>query len=195
MKKTKYCRIGERKRLFNGSAFIDGATDNGFCYKDYECIKRLKKGICYIAECAFNENNKNYKDNALYLDIDNIDEYIANGSVTTYASARREVEDYLKSNDILKGNWYAKEYKYNLLKELIDYIVDVVFDIIDWQCFNTCLNEIDIEELYEHFCNVKLIERINGIRTTYLSDAEIDDLKQLDLMNVNKWEEYIKLFA
>ena len=192
MAKRKYYRIGKREDTINGAVFTPESTDNGFCYKDEKSIAE-KEGICYIAECAFKEYE--HEEGKLCLYIDTIDEYIRNGSVSTYASALEEVSEVVRSMDgeNVRVGWFETKEKFELYNEFCERLTKSIFEIIDWQCFGTYLNEIDIDEQLFYFCVEKLIERINAERTTCLSNEEVQELENDErVINIDKWGEIIE---
>lgn len=162
--------IGKKEVVEGGVKYTADHTEQGYVFKDLNAIKK-KKGICYIAECGFSDN----EEGTLLLTPDNTWEYIYAGAVVTYRSALRQVEDLFHS---LFPKFPSID-KFDLYTEFVGKITDYILQEVDWQCFSTMLNEMDLEEELEYFLQEKFTEfakkrlKEDGDDTTYNSDKEL----------------------
>ena len=138
-----YYVVGSRQDILGGAKFTCGSTDNGFCYKSEQAIKE-RKGICYIAECDFDDTNE------LVITDENIYDLISMGGVETWESAIQQVKDCLSRLDEFK-NYLDSIETWDLFNNFADYITECGLDQCDWQCFGTWLVEIDLQECLEDF--------------------------------------------
>lgn len=143
MKKNDYYVIGSKKKENGATIFKAGETDNGYCYKDEQAIKK-HKGVCYIREIAF-ENGE------LRLDSSNLEDEIENGDVVTWDSAYKMICRKL-------GNYHFMRDERGLPlenKEFVDYLTESVLLEIDWCGFDVMLEETDFQEEWELFNEMK----------------------------------------
>lgn len=120
------------------------STFNGMCYKNEEAFVS-GKGVCYIPECVF--GTFPYDE---YLDADwririeesEVQKRIEEGSFYTKETIIHSVKSYLES--------YGMEEAVQCTPFVESIAVDA-FGIIDWQCPESYIGEIDIEEEWEYF--------------------------------------------
>lgn len=138
--------LGRKEVVEGGIKYTPEQTDNGHVFKDYDAIEK-REGVCYIAECGFDEGE-------LVLTPDNTWEKIHNGSVVTYASAADEVRTLICA--------YYPEFatmaNFDLLEGFVVKITDCILQEVDWQCFGTMLNELDTDEELSIFLADKFVE-------------------------------------
>ena len=162
--------IGTKEVVEGGVKYTPDCTEQGYVFKDYNAIKK-KEGICYIAECGFDDGD-------LILTPDNTWKEIEYGAVVTYESARLQVEDLV--NDCFpKFRAIVTKPNNDLYYEFIEKITDYILEEVDWQCFSTMLNEMDLDEEMDYFLQEKFIEfakkrlKEDGDGTTYETDDEL----------------------
>ena len=105
-------------------------TENGYCYKNSEAFENDIHAICYIPEgnCYDLDNDR---DN----NCDTTDEELKSSYKGYSRATLREViaEFYdITEEEVVKNDMDLK-----------------VFGVLDWQCPETYLNEVDVEELYD----------------------------------------------
>ena len=162
--------IGTKENVKGGVKYTPGQTDQGYVFKDYDAIKK-KEGICYIAECGFDDS----KDDTLLLTPDNTWEHINAGAVVTYKSAFDYTKDYIRTlfpNFACYGNM-------NLFYEFVGKITDYILQEVDWQCFSTMLNEMDLEEELDYFLQDKFAEFAKKRFKEDGDDTECEDNEDL----------------
>lgn len=168
--------IGTKKIVEGGVKYTPDHTEQGYVFKDLNAIKK-KEGICYIAECGFSDS----EDGTLLLTPDNTWEHIDSGAVVTYESARQQVKD-------LAGDCFPKFRVANFTKqnndlfyEFIGKITDYILQEVDWQCFSTMLDGMDLEEELDYFLQDKFAEfakkrfEQDGDDTTYEDNEDLFD--------------------
>jgi hypothetical protein len=166
---NQYYMIGNRREIEGGAIFSAGDTDNGYCYKSEKAIKE-RKGICYIAECGFDKEE-------LVLTPDNTWEEIHNGSVVTYTSAADKVRALMHTC----YPEFATIANFDLCMEFTYKITDYILEEVDWQCFSTMLNELDMDEELAYFLESKFVEfakerlKKDGDDTQYEDDDDLWD--------------------
>lgn len=161
--------IGTKEVVEGGVKYTPDHTAQGYVFKDYNAIKK-KEGICYIAESGFSDS----ENGTLLLTPDNTWEHINAGSVVTYDSAKKQVKDLLREcfPQFSIGN-------FDLYCEFVHKVTDYILQEVDWQCFSTMLNEMDLEEELEVFLQDKFVEyakkrlKEDNDDTTYNSDREL----------------------
>lgn len=161
--------IGTKEVVEGGVKYTPDHTEQGYVFKDLNAIKK-KEGICYIAECGFDEN----EEGTLLLTPDNTWEHINSGAVVTYESASKQVKDFI-------NEFFPKFRTSNndLFHEFVEKITDYILQEVDWQCFSSMLNEMDLEEELDYFLQEKFIEfakkrlKEDGDGTTYETDDEL----------------------
>jgi hypothetical protein len=141
--------IGSKEVVAGGVRYFAGQTDNGYVFKDFNAIEK-KEGICYIAECAWD----NTKDDFITLTPDNTFKMIDEGSVATYESAHNFVRDTLHS----QFNAFATMANFDLYRKFIDKITDYILQEVDWCCFSTMLNDMDLYEELDMFLADEFVE-------------------------------------
>ena len=158
--------IGKKQVVKGGVRYYADSTDNGYVFKDFNAIKK-KEGICYIAECAWDDT----KDEFITLTPDNTFEMIYNGSVVTYDSARNFVRDTISSNCPA----FATLANFDLYQKFIDKITDYILQEVDWQCFSTMLNDMDLDEELDIFLADEFVEFAKKRIKQDNDDTDIDD--------------------
>ena len=163
-----YFEIGSHKNTANGDVFSCGKTDNGYCYKSEKAIKE-RKGVCYIAESAFEKCLWEYgkvhpeydEEGNLIVNENDINALIDCGCLETWDSARKQVEEIIEYNDygcfdkrVLKN---CKEIR-EMYKQFAEYIAECALYNVDWQCLGTYLNEIDIDEELDYFIKQRFVQ-------------------------------------
>ena len=161
--------IGTKKIVEGGVLYTPDQTEQGYVFKDYNAIKN-KEGICYIAECGFSDN----EEGTLLLTPDNTWEHINSGAVVTYESARRQVKDLLREcfPQFSIGN-------FDLYNEFVEKITDYILQEVDWQCFSTMLDEMDLEEELDYFLQDKFAEFAKARFEKDGDDTEYEDNEDL----------------
>ena len=162
--------IGTKKVVEGGVKYTPDQTEQGYVFKDLNAIKK-KEGICYIAECGFIAT----EDGTLLLTPDNTWEHINAGAVVTYKSAWQQVEAFFHS---LFPKFTTVD-NFDLCLEFVDKITDYILQEVDWQCFSTMLDGMDLEEELECFLQEKFTEyakkrlKEDEDGTTYKTDDEL----------------------
>lgn len=151
-------KIKDSKSKFNNKLMYEsGGTHNGYCYKDWNSFKNNPDKVCYITERAFDED-------PLLVDyVDkNKEKLINDGSISTANSIKDEIKEELDQEE------YFYEYEKNGVvrtieakdfdDELINAMVECVFDMVDWQCTQSLINEIDWNEDIKIYYDKKIKE-------------------------------------
>lgn len=116
----------------NISRYLAGieTTDNGYCYKDVDGFKNNPDEICYISEYNCDDLDIGREEG-----IDHTDEVLKEQFVGYSRNTLRctIAEFYDITPDVVKNNMMDAK----------------VFSFIDWQCPDTYLNELDVEDLYD----------------------------------------------
>ena len=161
--------LGRKEVVEGGIKYTPEQTDNGYAFKDYDAIEK-RSGICYIAECGFDNGE-------LVLTPDNTWERINNGAVETYESAMQLVK-----NDVSRMfHGFATDCNFALYMEFIHWITDSIFQEVDYQCFDSRLNEYDLEENLTYFLESKFVDfakkrlKQDGDDTEYADDDDLWD--------------------
>lgn len=131
--------IGKSEIIEGGVKYTPGRTDNGYVFKDLNEIKNKTNNVCYIAEGGFD-------DETLIITEDNLQTEIGMGAVCTYQSALSDAKTLLA--------WHFPKFAEchkDLFERFAEHITDFVLQEVDWQCFSTMLNEIDIHEELDYF--------------------------------------------
>lgn len=162
--------IGTKKIVEGGVLYTPDQTEQGYVFKDYDAIKK-KEGICYIAECGFDDS----EDGTLLLTPDNTWEHIDAGAVVTYSSAWQQVEDFFHS--IIPK--FSSVDNFDLYTEFIEKITDYILQEVDWQCFSTMLNEMDLDEELDYFLQDKFAEFAKKRFEKDGDDTEYEDNEDL----------------
>lgn len=133
-----YYEIGSRETVLGGVVFKSGRTDQGAVYKSERAFKE-KQGICYIPECAF-ENEE------LLITVDTLPDLLLNVDIETYNSIREQVRTSIIDAHVFKDE------PVEMCIAFLDHLTQCVFDIVDWQCVSSYINaDLDIEEAFEYF--------------------------------------------
>lgn len=140
--------IGTKEVVNGGICYTPAATDNGYVFKDFNAIK-IREGICYIAECGFEDN-----DGTLILTPDNTWKYIYEGAVVTYDSAEKQVTDLVRS----QFPQFAAIANFDLWHKFVEKITNYILQEVDWCCFSTWLNDMDLEEELQYFLESEFTE-------------------------------------
>lgn len=162
--------IGTKKIVEGGVLYTPDQTEQGYVFKDYNAIKN-KSGICYIAECGFKDN----EEGTLLLTPDNTWEHINAGAVVTYDSAEQQVKDLMRSC----FPKFCTTASFEMYQEFAEKITDYILEEVDWQCFSTMLNEIDLEEELDYFLQDKLAEFAKARFEKDGDDTEFEDNEDL----------------
>lgn len=134
----EFYEIGSRETVLGGVVFKSGNTDQGLVYKSERAFKE-KQGICYIPECAF-ENDE------LLITVDTLPDLLLDVDIETYDSIRKQVQASIIDAQIFKDE------PIEMCIAFIDHLTQCVFDIVDWQCVSSYINaDLDIEEAFEYF--------------------------------------------
>ena len=155
--------LGRKEVVEGGIKYTPEQTDQGYVFKDYDAIEK-RKGICYIAECGFDEGD-------LVLTPDNTWEEINKGAVVTYASAADKVRTLIR-------DYYPKfaiMAYFDLFEEFVTKITDYILQEVDWQCFGTMLNELDMDEDLSMFLADKFVEFAKKRIVKDKDDTDISD--------------------
>ena len=161
--------IGHKEEITGGIAYYGEQTDNeGFIFKDMNAI-RNREGVCYIATCAFEQDGD--KNGCIVLTPNNIFDYIENGSVETYSSARKSV------NDLLQTYYpeFANISNWQLWHKFVDWLTDKIFNEVDWQCFGTMLNDMDLDEQLDMFLANEFVEYAKERIKKENDDTDLDE--------------------
>lgn len=158
--------IGSKEVVAGGVRYFAGQTDNGYVFKDFNAIEK-KEGICYIAECAWDDT----KDDFITLTPDNTFKFIYEGSVVTYNSARSQVRNLLHSYFPA----FTTLATFDLYQKFIEKITDYILQEVDWQCFSTMLNDMDLEEELDIFLADEFVEFAKKRIKQDNDDTDIDD--------------------
>lgn len=133
-----YYEIGSRETVLGGVVFKSGQTDQGVVYKSERAFKE-KQGICYIPECAF-ENEE------LLITVDTLPGLLLDVDIETYDSIREQVRTSIIDAHVFKDEPVEMRIAF------LDHLTQCVFDIVDWQCVSSYINaDLDIEEAFEYF--------------------------------------------
>lgn len=146
-------KIVDSKSKFNTRLmYMNGATDIGCCYKDYNNFKNNPDEVCYIAECCFQD--------ILFVDYinENKENLIQEGGISTANSIKEEIKDQLEYEE------YYYEYKKdgvvhtieskNFDDELINQMAEYVFEEVLWQTTQALISEKDWkEDIKEYYDN------------------------------------------
>jgi hypothetical protein len=158
--------IGTKEVVEGGVKYTPDQTNQGYVFKDLNEIKNKTNNVCYIAECEFDNGD-------LIINEDNLPKLIDLGGVCTYQSALSNV----KSLVAFGFPEFAKQT--DLFNEFAEKITDYILQEVDWCCFGTWLNDMDLEEELEVFLQEKFTEfakkrlKEDGDGTTYKTDDEL----------------------
>lgn len=134
----EFYEIGSRETVLGGVVFKSGQTDQGVVYKSERAFKE-KQGICYIPECAF-ENDE------LLITVDTLPDLLLDVDIETYNSIREQVRTSIIDAHVFKDE------PVEMCIAFLDHLTQCVFDIVDWQCVSSYINaDLDIEEAFEYF--------------------------------------------
>ena len=161
--------IGTKEVVEGGVLYTPDYTEQGYVFKDLNAIKK-KEGICYIAESGFDDN----EEGTLLLTPDNTWEHINSGAVVTYESATKQVKDFV--NECFP-KFRASDN--DLFHEFVEKITDYILQEVDWQCFSTMLNEMDLEEELDYFLQDKFAEFAKARFEKDGDDTEYEDNEDL----------------
>lgn len=120
----------------NIEKYIDNAiqTDNGYCYKDDNAFDNDFDKVCYIPEACIEELEEIQSEGEDKTDT----ELIENWTIYTRNSLRQLILEYMQQ--------YDPNYR---LEDVVESELDViVFQICDWQCPETFLNDSSIHYDY-----------------------------------------------
>ena len=120
----------------NIDKYLDNAiqTDNGYCYKDDNAFDNDFDAICYVPEAELDEFDEMQSEGKDKTDKELIESYAA----YSRNSLRQVILEYMQQ--------YNPKFT---LEEVVESEIDViVFQICDWQCPETFLNDSEIEYQY-----------------------------------------------
>lgn len=149
----KIIKIKNTNPDLNGKlAYVEESTSNGYCYKDCKTFENNPNGVCYIAECLFN--------NAFFVDYVNKNKVklIEEGGLATRNSIKDEIRNLLEYDEYYyeykkDGKIYTIEAK-KFDDELIDIMAQEVFDNVDWQTTQDYIFEHNwIEDINYYYKN------------------------------------------
>lgn len=166
--------IGKKEIVEGGVLYTPDQTGQGYVFKDLNAIKN-KKGVCYIAECGFEVDDYDETNGTLLLTPDNTWEHINAGAVVTYDSAEQQVKDLMRSC----FPKFCATASFEMYQEFAEKITDYILEEVDWQCFSTMLNEIDLEEELDYFLQDKLAEFAKARFEKDGDDTEFEDNEDL----------------
>lgn len=159
--------IGTKEVVEGGVKYTPDCTDQGYVFKDMNEVKNKTNNVCYIAECEFDNGD-------LIINDKNLPRLIELGGVCTYQSALENV----KSLVAFGFPEFAKKHT-DLFNEFAEKITDYILQEVDWCCFGTWLNDMDLQEELEVFLQDKFVEyakkrlKEDGDGTTYKTDDEL----------------------
>lgn len=151
-------KIVDSKSKFNNRLmYMDGATDIGCCYKDYNNFKNNPDEVCYIAEYCFQDT--------LFVDYvnENKENLIQEGGISTANSIKEEIRNHLEYNEYYyeyekAGVIHTIEAK-DFDEELITKFAKLVFDEVAWETTQTYISETNWNEDIMNYYNKKLKEK------------------------------------
>lgn len=161
--------IGTKEVVEGGVLYTPDYTEQGYVFKDLNAIKK-KEGICYIAESGFSDS----EDRTLLLTPDNTWEHINSGAVVTYESATKQVKDFI--NECFP-KFRASDN--DLFHEFVEKITDYILQEVDWCCFGTWLNDMDLDEELDYFLQDKFAEFAKARFEKDGDDTEYEDNEDL----------------
>ena len=147
----KIVKVIDSESIYNNkSAYVEGGTLNGYCYKDYNNFKNNPDRVCYIAECCLDKDT-------LFVDYvnENKEKLINEGSVSTANSIKEEIRNQLEYEEYYYE--YEKDGVVDTIEskdfddELINQISDEVFENIDWQTSQAYICEVDWRETIQNY--------------------------------------------
>ena len=160
--------IGTKEVVEGGVKYTPDRTDQGYVFKDMNEVKNKTNNVCYIAECDFDEES-------LIINEENLPKLIEAGGVCTYQSAlkytKETIEYYfpaLNNSDL-----------FDMCQEFAEKLTDYIFQEVDWQCFSTMLNEMDLEEELDYFLQDKFTEFAKARFEKDGDDTEYEDNEDL----------------
>lgn len=158
--------IGTKEVVEGGVKYTPDRTEQGYVFKDLNEIKNKTNNVCYIAECEFDNGD-------LIINEDNLPKLIDLGGVCTYQSALSNV----KSLVAFGFPEFAKHT--DLFNEFAGKITDYILQEVDWCCFGTMLNEMDLEEELDYFLQDKFAEFAKARFEKDGDDTEYEDNEDL----------------
>ena len=154
----KIVKLVDPKSINNNKLMYEsGITINGYCYKDYNTFMNKPNGICYIAECEFDDD--------LFVDyvVNNKDKWFKTGVISTANSIKDEIKNNLVSEDYYyryekNGIVYTIKAK-NFDEKLINQIARDVFYNVDWQTIQSYIYETDWRDVITYYYRNKLRDK------------------------------------
>lgn len=119
--------------------FRSGVSEQGYVFKDEYAFNHHNNSVCYIPEASFDNC-----DGVRYDSPEEMLEDIRKWRVYTRYSMQRLVAEFL-------GKDFLSHADYDKMQRFITHLTCIVFDTLDWQCPETLLNELDIDEIWEDF--------------------------------------------
>jgi hypothetical protein len=133
-------------------------------------VKNKTNNVCYIAECEFDNGD-------LIINDKNLPRLIELGGVCTYQSALENV----KSLVAFGFPEFAKKHT-DLFNEFAEKITDYILQEVDWCCFGTWLNDMELDTELDYFLQEKFAEfakkrfEEDGDDTEYADNEDLFDM-------------------
>ena len=169
--------IGTKEVVEGGVKYTPDSTDQGYVFKDMNEVKNKTNNVCYIAECEFDNGN-------LIINEENLPRLIELGGVCTYQSALKYTKEVIES--------YFPEFakQSDLFNEFAEKITDYILQEVDWCCFGTILNDMDLDKELDYFLQDKFAEFAKARFEKDGDDTEYEDNEDLFDMLANYFGEY-----
>ncbi len=152
---TKADTAGYRITLPNDKStyYVGAFYEQGVVYKDREAFK-TGNGICYIPECGFFDDlgwDENIPDGFEKLLRDNdMSEYVfCDYELNDGAYTRADIERAIRTE--IDGYDFSDIFDHDTIQKFVQKLTIDVFENVDWQCPETYLSEIDMEEEFGFF--------------------------------------------
>lgn len=158
--------IGTKEVVEGGVKYTPDSTDNGYVFKDMNEVKNKTNNVCYIAECEFDNGD-------LIINEKNLPRLIELGGVCTYQSALKYTKEVIES--------YFPEFakQTDLFNEFAEKLTDYILQEVDWQCFSTMLNDMDLDDELDYFLQDKFAEFAKARFEEDGDDTEYEDNEDL----------------
>lgn len=158
--------IGTKEVVEGGVKYTPDSTDNGYVFKDMNEVKNKTNNVCYIAECEFDNVD-------LIINEKNLPRLIELGGVCTYQSALKYTKEVIES--------YFPEFakQTDLFNEFAEKLTDYILQEVDWQCFSTMLNDMDLDDELDYFLQDKFAEFAKARFEKNGDDTEYEDNEDL----------------
>lgn len=160
------------------------STFNGMCYKNEEAFNS-GVGVCYIPECVFNTFPFGEYTNACWeirIDEKDIQKHIYNGAFETKETIIQSAKSILESYGMDDAAQCTP---------FVEQIAHDAFCIVDWQCIETYILEIDMEEEWNIFPQEQWNKFLQFCKGCFMDDKG----ESLAIENEEEFEERIKSFV